>query len=107
MDAKTESLNDFIKWLISPDSVEMNGTGVMRLPKQTGSVHETNEETYEHFLDALPVLYMRGSLFCFAEGFSPFTLFFRRDGRYFMRPLSEDETAAFCLLANIPRASYT
>ena len=84
----------------------MTGAGVMRLPKQPGIVHETNEETYDHFLHALPVLYMRGSLFCFAEGFNPFTLFFRRDGRYFIRPLSQDETEAFCLLADIPRAVY-
>jgi len=106
MDAKTESLNEFIKWLTLPESVTMACTGVMRIPKQSGIVHETNEETYDYFLDALPVHFMRGNLFCFGEGANPFTLFFRRHGRYFIRPLSEDETAAFCLLADIPRVIY-
>jgi len=106
MGGKAESLTELIKWLVSPEPVLMTGTGVMQIPRRTGIVHETNEETYDHFLDALPVRYMRGSLFCFADGCNPLTLFFRRQGRHFVRPMSEDETDAFCLLADIPRLGY-
>jgi hypothetical protein len=107
METKTESLSELIRLLTAPNPMPLDGTnGVMRLPTKTGIVFETNEETYDHFLDALPVHYMHGSLFCFAEGFAPFTLFFRRNKRYCVRQLSEEETEEFCRLADIPRAVY-
>jgi hypothetical protein len=107
MDAKEDSLCEFMKRLTSASPALMTSVKVMRLPKQTGVIYETNEDTYDHFLDALPVHYMQGSLFCFGEGYDPFTLFFRRNGRYFMRRLTEEETEMLCRMANIPRAVYT
>jgi len=74
----------------------------IRLPRVTGIVFETNEETYDYFLDVLPVQFMSGHLFCFAEGFTPHTLFFRRGKRFLVRQLTEEETQHFCRLANIP-----
>ena len=107
MATRAESLSELIQSLTAPEPIPMNGSdGVMRLVKQTASVFETNEETYDYFLDALPVHYMHGSLFCFAEGFAPFTLFFRRNKRYCVRQLTEEETEEFCRLADIPRAVY-
>ncbi len=107
METKTESLTELIKLLTAPDPVPMNcDMGVMRLPTQTGTVFETNEETYDYFLDALPVHFMSGHLFCFAEGFTPHTLFFRRGKRYFVRQLTDAETDEFCRLADIPLPGY-
>jgi len=103
MDTKTESLSEFIKLLTAPDPIPLTaGDGLMRLPRVTGIVFETNEETYDYFLDVLPVQFMSGHLFCFAEGFTPHTLFFRRGKRFLVRQLTEEETQHFCRLANIP-----
>jgi len=107
METKTESLSELIRLLTAPDPIPLNtGEGVMHLPTQTGIVFETNEETYDYFLDVLPVHFMSGHLFCFAEGFTPHTLFFRRGKRFFVRQLTEPETHEFCQVAGIPLPGY-
>lgn len=103
METQTQTLNQFIHQLTAPEPVPLNAAdGIQRLPRDTGIVFETNEETYDYFLDALPVQFMTGHLFCFAEGFTPHTLFFRRHGRFFVRQLTQAETARLCRLAGIP-----
>ena len=42
---------------------------------------------------------MNGSLFAFAEGAESLKLFWARDGKHFVRPLTWDETQEFCRLA--------
>ena len=103
----TEPLRNLIRLLTAPDPIAPTaGESVMRLPRETGIVVEINEETYDHFLDALPVHFMSGHLFCFAEGFAPHTLFFRRGKRFFCRQLTTEETDEFCRLADIPLPGY-
>lgn len=103
MKTKTESIRELIVRLTAPDPIPQNvGEGVVHLPTQTGLVFETNEETYDYFLDVLPPHYMSGHLFCFAQGFTPHTLFFRRVKRFFVRQLTQEETEEFCRLGNIP-----
>lgn len=103
METKTTSLNEFIKSLTAPAPEPLtDGKGFVPLPTRTGKVFETNEETYDYFLDALPVQFMTGHLYCFAEGFTPHTLFFRRGRRFFVRQLTEAETEELCQLAGIP-----
>ena len=103
MTTQTTSLSELTRLLTAPDPIPLNGgAGLLRLPTQTGTVFETNEETYDYFLDALPVQFMTGHLFCFAEGFTPHTLFFRRGQRFFVRQLTQSETEELCRLAGIP-----
>lgn len=103
----SESLGGLRKRLTAPGPVPLTeGRGILRLPKETGVIFETNEETYDHFLDALPPRYVHGHLFCFAEGDNPLTLFFRRGGQYFVRQLSEAETGELRSLADFAMPGY-
>lgn len=65
-------------------------------------VVETTCDEFEWFLDVLPPRWMSGSYFAFAEGATPFRLFWRKTGRYFARQLSAEETDTFCRLGGIP-----
>ena len=67
-----------------------------------GLIHEVDEETYDWFLECLPPKYQSGGFYAFAEGAEPLKLFWRRDGRFFVRPLTDQETNEFCRLARIP-----
>jgi len=94
------SLASLLKRFTAPEPVALaTDDGIQRLPSETGVVFLTNEETYDHFLDALPPRFMDGHLFCFAEGSNPYTLFFRHGGQYFVRRLSEAETKELRRLA--------
>jgi hypothetical protein len=62
---------------------------------------EIDEETYFWFLEVLPPRFMQGSCFCFAEGIEPFRLFWRRNGRHFVRSLDWQQTRILCRLAGI------
>jgi hypothetical protein len=57
---------------------------------------ETTLDEYDHCLDVLPPRWMSGSIFAFAEGATPFRLFWRIGRRYFSRQLSDPETHTFC-----------
>jgi Protein of unknown function (DUF1419) len=67
----------------------------------TGTIAEIDEETYWYFLEVLPPKYMNGGLFAFAEGAEALKIFWSRDGKFFVRPLTWDETQEFCRLARI------
>ncbi len=67
----------------------------------TGKIHEIDEETYFWFLECLPPKYQNGGLFAFAERAEPFSLFWSRGAKFFVRPLTWDETQEFCRLAHI------
>ena len=69
---------------------------------RTGLIHEVDEETYNWFLECLPPKWQSGGCYTFAEGAEPLKLFWRRDGRFFVRPLTDQETNEFCRLARIP-----
>lgn len=66
-----------------------------------GRIAEIDEETYDWFLDCLPPKYM-GAGFAFAEGAEPLRYFWKREGRYYVRQLTDEETGIFCRLARIP-----
>ena len=70
-----------------------------------GRIVEVDDETYDYFLDVLPPRYMRGNLFAFCEGYDRFILFWRRNGKYLARQLSESDTDTFCRLTGSPRSS--
>ncbi len=67
----------------------------------TGVIAQIEEETYWYFLEVIPPKYMNGDLFAFAEGAESLKLFWTRDGKHFVRPLTFDETQEFCRLARI------
>ena len=68
----------------------------------TGRHAEIDEETWTWFLECLPPKFMGGGYFAFAEGAEPLRIFWKRGGRFFVRPLTWDETQVFCRLAHIP-----
>ena len=68
----------------------------------TGTIAEIDAETYDWFLECLPPKYQNGGLFAFAEGAEALKIFWSREGKYFVRPLTWDETQEFCRLARIP-----
>ena len=67
----------------------------------TGTIAAIDAETYWYFLEVLPPKYMNGSLFAFAEGAEALKIFWSRTDKYFVRPLTWDETQEFCRLARI------
>jgi hypothetical protein len=64
-------------------------------------VSEIDEETFDWFLECLPPKY-QGAGFAFAEGAEPLKYFWQDHGRFYARQLTNDETAVFCRLAQIP-----
>jgi hypothetical protein len=70
--------------------------------ERPGSVCEVGEETYFYYLELLPPQLIDGGFFCFAEGSEPYTLFWRRQGRYFAKQLTPTETSRLAQLARIP-----
>ncbi len=71
-----------------------------------GRIAEVAEETYWHYLEVLPPIYIDESFFCFAEGMEPFRLFWKRKARYFVRRLNWKQTHKLCDLAGIRRDYY-
>lgn len=71
---------------------------------EPGSILAVDEETYLHYLEALPPRFQRGGEFCFAEGSGPFLYFWRSSKDvYHVRPLTDEETDAFRRLAKVGR----
>jgi hypothetical protein len=68
----------------------------------TGTIAEIEEAIWEWYLECLPPRYLEGALFAFAEGCEPLMVFWKREGRCFVRPLTWLETREFCRLARIP-----
>ena len=71
-----------------------------------GRIAEVDEETYWHFLEVLPPIYIDERFFCFAEGMEPFWLFWKRKDRHFVRRLSWEQTYKLCDLAGVRRDYY-
>ena len=65
---------------------------------EPGRKYEVSEEVFYYFLEVLPPRWMSGSVFAFGEGCDPFRLFWQRDGQFFGRELTEEETVRFCEL---------
>src|SRR3989442_1237047 len=68
----------------------------------TAKIAEIDEETFDWFLECLPPRYLTGGLFAFAEGAEALKLFWKKGGRFFVRPLTWDETKTFCKAAGMP-----
>ena len=70
---------------------------------QSGEPFECDEAMYYYWLEVLPPRYQHASHFCFGEGADSFRLFWQeRDGRFWTRQLTWEETVTFCRLAAIP-----
>lgn len=69
----------------------------------SGRIVEVTEETWDYFLDVLPPKLQRGSWFAFAEGQEELTIFWQRQGRFFARRLSWEQTFQLCDAAGRPR----
>jgi len=102
-----EALNAFVSEL-------KNATVVPGVPGDTdwkqhveeisipGQVVRVTEDDYYYWLEVLPPRWMYKSHFCFAEGEEPFRLFWQdRNGHYFARQLTCEETLRLCRLAGI------
>lgn len=57
--------------------------------------HEVPPEAYAYFLGVLPPVRTLVNGFVFAEGLDPWRLFFRHEGRYWVRTLTDQETRVF------------
>jgi hypothetical protein len=105
---QTQSLQEFIDDLTRPEPFGFNTVDeaapsrILGPLADTGCVVEIDAETYSWYSAVFPQHFWRPSCFCFAEGFEPFRLFFRKSGRCFTRRLTWNETRTFCRLADIP-----
>ena len=68
-----------------------------------GQIVRLTEDDWNYWLEVLPPRWMSGAHFCSAEGDEPFRLFWAtKEGKFFGRQLSVEETLAFCSLAGVP-----
>lgn len=81
----------------------VNATSLEDALERPGTVCEVDEETYSWYLDVLPPHLMDGGFFCFAEGFVPYTLFWRAGGRFFAKQLTWAETSRLARFACVPQ----
>lgn len=65
-----------------------------------GVIAEILEETYDYFLEVLPLKWM-GRGFAFAEGAEALRYFWKSDEKWFCRQLTWEETVSFCAAADI------
>lgn len=100
------TLGEFVAFLRQAETVPRppgeNWKAMIDRIHRTGLIHEVDEYTYDWFLECLPPKYQTGGFYAFAEGAEPLKLFWCRDGRFFVRPLTDAETREFCRLACIP-----
>jgi len=68
-----------------------------------GRINEITEDTYWYFLCVLPPRLFNGNQYCFAEGDEPLRLFWSRNGHYFCRQLTREETNYVCDASGLPR----
>lgn len=69
-------------------------------------IAEVHEGTFRHFLDAVPMRYLERGFFCYAAGYGPFWLFWGKNGRYFVRRLSGEQTDRLYDLAGMAQHTY-
>ena len=100
------TLGEFVAFLrqaeVVPRPVSEEWKALIERIHRTGLIHEVDEEAYDWFLECLPPKYQTGGFYAFAEGAEPLKLFWRRDEKFFVRPLTDEETNEFCRLARIP-----
>jgi len=68
-----------------------------------GRIAEISEEVWYYFLEVLPPKLLRGSWFCFAEGQEPLKILWRKQGKFFGRQLTWDETHRLCDATGLPK----
>src|SRR5689334_9286069 len=69
---------------------------------RSGRLCRIDRDTFTHFREMLPPRYVGSLFFAFAEGTEPIKLFIRRHNRFLARQLTQEETQAFCALAESP-----
>lgn len=94
-----EALHDFLAGLTAGKSQPLPAgeawAPMIERITTPGAIQEIAEETWDYFLDVLPPHWMARGAFTFAEGAEPWRLFWRRNGRFFCRQLTWDETRCF------------
>jgi hypothetical protein len=71
---------------------------------EPGTILLIDEETYFYFLELLPPRFQMNGQFFFGEGTGTFIFLWRAStGKYYARPLSDEETDEFCRLARVSR----
>ena len=68
-----------------------------------GRIAEFTEEVWYYFLEVLPPKLLRGSWFAFAEGQEPLKMFWRRQGKHYVRQLTWEETHRLCDATGLPK----
>lgn len=106
--AGTQSLHEYLIALTSAAEVsvlpdEEEWTEVVNRLSVAGRIAEISADVWEYFLEVLPPKLMGRGYFCFAEGQEPLRIFWRQQGKYFGRQLSQQETDRLCDLAGLPR----
>ncbi|CAN5897567.1 hypothetical protein BH23PLA1_BH23PLA1_05890 [soil metagenome] len=71
---------------------------------EPGTIVLIDEETYFYFLELLPPRFQMSGQFFFGEGTGTFIFLWRAStGKYYARPLSDEETDTFCGLTKVSR----
>lgn len=91
---------EFLRELVTEGGLKARSLDEAR--KRPGSVCEVGEETFFEYLEVLPPQVLELGVFCFAEGAEPYLLFWRRDGRFFARQLTWEETQRLAVLMSVP-----
>ena len=66
-------------------------------------VAEITQKTWDYFLDVLPPKILEGRWFAFAEGQEPLRIFYRKQGKHYVRQLTEEQSMRVCELTGLPK----
>lgn len=68
-----------------------------------GMIHQVDRTLYGYYAESPTLRWADGHKFAYARDMEPFQFFWKFDGEYFGRQLSEEETFRFCQLLDVKR----
>lgn len=103
-----ETLQSFLAPLTAIDSATLQAdnepwSATIERISNADCVAEISEETWDYFLEVLPPKILEGSWFGFAEGQEPLRIFYRTQGKHYVRQLTEAQSMRVCELTGLPK----
>jgi len=68
-----------------------------------GMIHQVDRTLYGYYAESPTLRWADGHKFAYARDMEPFQFFWKFDGEYFGRQLSEEDTFRFCQLLDVKR----
>lgn len=68
-----------------------------------GTIHRIDRTLYGYYAESPTLRWANGHMFAYARDTEPFQFYWKADGEYFGRQLSEEQTFHFCQLLNVKR----